>query len=131
VVSRWSSAEDTVVCSTVLLAGGRLISGPAEAVLCRRRPECYGNITLDTFSHMSTETLLCLPKPADFTAAVVQFRPEPHEPQSNLRSMLRLIDRASEMAASESMDLSLDGIREHAVLKDHQGALRRSFKATA
>jgi predicted amidohydrolase len=108
VVKQISSPDDVIVYGTLPLdENGKLVSPAAEDILGRRRPFCYGNISLDTFSHFNPEMLLGLPEPAEFTVATIQFRPAPRDPAANTEKMLKLIDEAEAAAASEGMPLNL------------------------
>ncbi|MFB3765635.1 MAG: carbon-nitrogen hydrolase family protein [Methanotrichaceae archaeon] len=94
VVARISSPEDTTIYGSLPLSG--IMS---KNVLSGRHPQCYGNITLDPYSHINIEFLLGLPKAAEFTAATLQFCSKPMEVEANVKSALGLIDEAVAKAA--------------------------------
>ncbi|TEB07817.1 (R)-stereoselective amidase [Pelotomaculum schinkii] len=106
-VRQFSSMDDSIVYGTLPLENGKFISSAAEDILGRRRPHCYADISLDTFSHFNPSFLLGLPEPADFTVATLQFRPVSREPSANTEKMLKLIDEAAAMAAAEGFTLNL------------------------
>ncbi len=107
VVKQISSPDDIIVFGTLPLEDGKFISLAAEDILGQRRPHCYGNISLDTYSHLSPELLLSLPEPAEFTVATLQFRPASQDPAVNIEKMLKLIDEAISLAAAKGMTLDL------------------------
>jgi predicted amidohydrolase len=107
VVRQVSSPDDRIVYGTLPLKNGKFNSVAAEDILSRRRPHCYANISLDTFSHFNPEFLLSLPEPADFTAAALQLRSISGDPSANTEKMLKLIDEAIAMAAAEGLTLNL------------------------
>lgn len=74
---------------------------PQYTLRCRR-PQCYGDITLDPYSYINLELLLGLPQAADFAAATLQFRSKSMDPAANVKSMLQLIDDAVAKAAAEN-----------------------------
>ncbi|MDD4238517.1 MAG: carbon-nitrogen hydrolase family protein [Desulfotomaculaceae bacterium] len=106
-VKQVSSTDDSIVYGMLPLKNGKFISSAAEDILGRRRPHCYANISLDTFSHFNPEFLLGLPEPVDFTVATLQFRPVSGEPPANMEKMLKLIDEAAATAAAEGLTLNL------------------------
>lgn len=91
-----SSPDDTIIYGDLPQSGIR-----AQNILSKRRPNCYGNITLDPFSHVSIEFLLGLPKAAEFGAATVQLSSEHLDTKANVKSALDLIDKALRKAAVE------------------------------
>lgn len=93
---RISSPDDTIIYGFLPLNGGR-----AQNTLSRRRPQCYGNITLDPYSHVSIEFLLGLPKAAEFGAATVQLRSEHLDTKANRKHALDHIDQTRRTAAGE------------------------------
>ncbi len=106
-VKQVSTPVDTIIYGTLPLAGGRFISADADSILGRRRPQYYGDISLDTYSQLNPGILLGLLEPVDFIVATLQFRPVPREPAVNIEKMLSLIDTAIDMAAAEGMKLNL------------------------
>jgi predicted amidohydrolase len=106
-VKQVSSPDDTIIYGTLPLAGGSFISADADSILGRRRPQHYGDISLDTYSQLNPVMLLNLPEPAEFVVATLQFRPFPLEPAVNIEKMLSLIDTATDMAAAEGLMLNL------------------------
>lgn len=107
VVKQISSPDDIIIYGTLPLESGKFISPAAEDILGRRRPHCYGNISLDTFSHINTELLLSLPEPGDLIVATIQFRPASENPMVNVEKMLKLIDEAVVMATAKGVPLNL------------------------
>lgn len=107
VVKQISSPDDIIVFGTLPLENGEFISLAAEDILGRRRPHCYSNISLDTYSHLSPEVLLGLPEPAEFTVATLQLRSSFQDPSANMEKMLKLIDEAAALAVAEGMALDL------------------------
>ncbi len=109
IISKASSPKDLIVYCTLPLTGGtgRLSSAAADEILIRRRPECYGNISLDTFSNINVELLLSLPRSDGFNVAVIQFRPSSRDIGANLKGMLRLVDEAVAKAASKRLKIDL------------------------
>lgn len=97
-----SSSDDTIIYGTLSLG-----ASAAPDLLCLRRPQCYGNITLDPFSHLNIELLLGLPKAADFTVATLQFRPKPLDVDANVKRALQLIDDAVARAAEDQQSIDL------------------------
>jgi len=98
---RISSPDDIIIYGFLLLDRERV---GAESALSGRRPQCYGNITLDPYSHVSIEFLLGLPKAAEFGAATVQLRSEHLDTKANRKIALDLIDVALRRAAGEEGD---------------------------
>lgn len=80
-----------------------------------RRPQCYGNITLDPYSYVNIEFLLGLPPAAEFVAATLQYRARPLDVQANLREMLRLMDTASAKAKESDRTINLAVLPELAI----------------
>ena len=80
-----------------------------------RRPQCYGNITLDPYSYVNIEFLLGLPPAAEFVAATLQYRARPLDVQANLREMLRLVDTASAKAKESDRTINLAVFPELAI----------------
>ena len=78
-----------------------------QDILSYRRPQCYGNITLDPYSYINLELLLGLPQAADFAAATLQFHSEYMDRAANVLSMLQLIDDAEAKAAKDEQTLNL------------------------
>ena len=107
VVRQFCSTGDSIVYGMLPLENGKFISSAAEDILGRRRPHCYANISLDTFSHFNPEFLLGLQEPADFTAATLQFRPLSCDPPANTEKLLKYIDEAIAMAAAQGLTLNL------------------------
>jgi predicted amidohydrolase len=95
---RISSPDDTIIYGSLPLDRDRV---KAHNALRGRRPLCYGNITLDPYSHVSIEFLLGLPKAAKFGAATVQLRSQHLDTKANVKSALDLIDEALRKAAGE------------------------------
>ncbi|OPY50134.1 MAG: C-N hydrolase family amidase [Methanosaeta sp. PtaU1.Bin112] len=93
---RISSPEDTIIYGSLPLDGLR-----AQNPLSERRPQCYGNITLDPYSHLSIEFLLGLPKAAEFCAATIQLRSQHLDTKANVKSVLGLVDDALKKAVRE------------------------------
>lgn len=91
-----SSPEDKIIYGALQLNGVK-----TQNTLSWRRPECYGNITLDPYSHVGFEFLLGLPQAADFTAATLQFCSVPLNAEANVKRALELIDDAVARAAGE------------------------------
>lgn len=91
-----SSSDDTIIYGSLPRDKVRMRNPLSE-----RRPQCYGNITLDPYSHVSIEFLLGLPKAAEFGAATVQLRSEHLDTKANVKSALDLIDKALRKAAGE------------------------------
>ncbi len=108
VVERLASAADTIVYCQLPLRQGQLRT-TTDALVSRRRPECYTGISLAAYSHWGAETLLGLPAARDCTAATIQYRPLPGQPAANLQQILALIDRCWEQSAAreEKVDLLL------------------------
>jgi len=107
VIKQISSPDDIIIYDTLPLKSGKFISSAAEDILGQRRPHCYGNISLDTFSQINPEMMLSLPEPAGFTVATLQFRPVSRNPAANAEKILRLIDEASDKATEKGMPLNL------------------------
>ncbi len=127
VVKQFSSPNDSIVYGTLPLKNGKFISSAAEDILGRRRPNCYANISLDTYSHFNPEFLLSLPEPADFTVATLQFRPISRDPSANTEKMLKLIDEAAAMAAADGLTLNLVILPELSttgIIFEHQEAAK-------
>jgi len=78
-----------------------------QNILSYRRPQCYGNITLDPYSYINVELLLGLPQAADFAAATLQFHSKSMDRAANVLSMLQLIDHAEAKAAENQQKLNL------------------------
>lgn len=97
-----SSPEDTIIYGTLPLSDIR-----TQNALSARHPRCYGNITLDPYSHISIEFLLGLPQSADFTAATLQFSSKPLEVEANVKRALQLIDDAEAKAARDGQAIDL------------------------
>lgn len=97
-----SSPEDAIIYGALPLSG----ITTQNALSCRR-PLCYGNITLDPYSHVNVEFLLGLPQAANFTAATLQFCPEPLNAPANVKRALRLVDDAVEKAAQGEKKIDL------------------------
>jgi predicted amidohydrolase len=93
---RISSPEDTIIYGSLPRDGFR-----AQNTLSGRRPQCYGNITLDPYSHVSIEFLLGLPKAAKFCAATIQLRSQHLDTKANVKSVLDHIDDALAKAVRE------------------------------
>ena len=98
---RISTPDDTIIYGSLPLHMDRV--GRHNA-LRGRRPQYYGNITLDPYSHVSIEFLLGLPKAAEFGAATLQLRSEHLDTKANKKSALDLIDDALRRAAREEED---------------------------
>lgn len=96
---RISSPDDAIIYGS--LAQDRVRT---ENALPARRPQCYGNITLDPYSHVSIEFLLGLPKAAEFGAATVQLRSEHLDTKANRKLVLDHIDLALRTTAGEEDD---------------------------
>ena len=94
----WDTTGDTAVETT---------EKTPQSTLSYRRPQCYGNITLDPYSYVNLELLLGLPQAADFAAATLQFRSKSMDVEANVLSMLQLIDDAAAKAAGEEQALNL------------------------
>ncbi|NMC09835.1 MAG: carbon-nitrogen hydrolase family protein [Methanothrix sp.] len=97
-----SSPEDTIIYCTLPSSSITM----HNALSCRR-PKCYGNITLDPYSHINIEFLLGLPHAADFTAATLQFCPEPLDAAANVLRAFRLIDDAVARASKDGQKINL------------------------
>jgi predicted amidohydrolase len=97
-----SSPEDTIIYGALPLSG--IMS---QNTLSGRRPECYGNISLDPYTHINLELLLGLPRAADFTAATLQFCSKPLNVEANVKSALQLIDEAVAKAAKDEQAINL------------------------
>jgi len=97
-----STPDETIIYGSLPLSG--IIS---KNILSGRHPQCYGNITLDPYSHVSIEFLLGLPKAAEFTAATLQFCSKPMEVEANVKSTLKLIDEAVAKAAKDAQAINL------------------------
>lgn len=107
VVKQASSPEDTIIYGVLPLAGGKLVpAGPGD-ILSRRKPGCYSDISLDTYSQFNSGLLLGLPEPADFTVATVQFRPIYGNVSDNIERLLGLIDAAADKAAAGGAPLDM------------------------
>jgi len=91
-----SSPEDTIIFGALQLNGVM-----TQSTLSWRSPQCYGDITLDPYSHVSIEFLLGLPQATDFTAATLQLRSEHLDVEANVKRALQLIDDALAKAATE------------------------------
>jgi predicted amidohydrolase len=101
-LAKISSPHETIIYGTLPL-NGELI----QNTLSCRRPQCYGNITLDPYSHINIEFLLGLPQAADFTAATLQFRSKPRKVEANVKKALQLIDDAVAKAAKDEQMIDL------------------------
>ena len=97
-VAQMSSPDDTIIYGSLPLNGVT-----TQNALSGRRPQCYGNITLDPYSHISIDFLLGLPQAADFTAATLQLCSEPRNVVENTKRAIRLIDDALAKAAREKV----------------------------
>lgn len=102
-----SSPDDTIIYSTLPLAGSKFAPLDNNNFLERRKPGYYGDIALDIYSQFNPGMVLGLPEPADFTAATVQFRPEPGNPAANIGRITGLIDTAAAMSEAEGRPLDL------------------------
>ena len=110
-IKQVSSREDVIINCELL----KLIETTGKKLqncICSRRPQCYGNITLDPYSYINLELLLGLPQTADFSAATLQFRSKFPDPASNasninIQNMLRLIDDAVTKAAAQDQKINL------------------------
>jgi predicted amidohydrolase len=107
VVKQVSSPDDTIIYDILPLKSGKFFSSAADNILGQRRPHCYGNISLDTFSQINPAMMLSLPEPAGFTVATLQFRPVSRNPAANVEKILRLIDEASYKVTEKGMPLNL------------------------
>lgn len=106
VITKIRSAYDTIIYDILPLRNGQFIS-TSEDLLVQRRPRCYGNISLATFSHLNSESLLGLPEAADSIVATVQYRPVKDNPELNRDKMLELIDKSVDMANARRYRLDL------------------------
>ncbi|MFZ2472825.1 MAG: carbon-nitrogen hydrolase family protein [Methanothrix sp.] len=126
-IKQISSPEDIIIYDALPLGGGMISSAAGEwtmigdfavetaekmpqnarSTLGSRRPQCYGNITLDPYSYINIEFLLGLPPAAEFCVATLQYRARPLDVQANVRKMLRLIDDASAKAAESRQTINL------------------------
>ena len=88
-VVQFSSPEDTIIYGNL-----QPNTVTPQNSLSARRPQCYGNISLDPYTHIGIEMLLGLPKAAEFSAATLQFCSEPLDINANLKRALKLIDDA-------------------------------------
>jgi len=106
VIEKMTSADDTIIYGILPLNKGKFIS-TAEDMQAQRRPHCYANISLATFSHLSSEYLLGLPEALDCTVATVQYCPVRGNPELNRSKVLDLIDTGIDMAktSGEKVDL--------------------------
>jgi predicted amidohydrolase len=131
-IKQISSADDLIIRAALPgISGGGLTprnalsaSGPESPLSCRR-PQCYGNITLDPYTYINLEFLLGLPPAAEFVAATLQYRSRPLDVQANLENMLRLIDDASAKAAESGNTINLAVLPELATC----GAISNSKEA--
>ncbi|MDD3888390.1 MAG: carbon-nitrogen hydrolase family protein [Syntrophomonadaceae bacterium] len=96
VVENMISADDRIIYSILPLNMGKFISS-AQDILAQRRPHCYTNISLATWSHSSSDFLLGLPEAIDCTVATVQYRPILENNELNKSKMLELIDKSVAM----------------------------------
>ena len=79
----------------------------ANEILKRRRPEHYGEISLDPYSHInSTEMLFGLPEAGDLVVATIQLAASSDKP-ANIRDMLSLVDEAVSVAEGKGLTLDL------------------------
>lgn len=101
-IAQISSPEDTIIYGALPRSGISM----QNALSCRQ-PKCYGNITLDPYSHINIEFLLGLPQAADFTAATLQFCPKHLNVQANVLRAFRLIDDAVEKADRDEQKINL------------------------
>lgn len=99
VAERRASGADTIVYCQLPLRQGQF-PATTDALISRRRPECYAGISLAAYSHWGAETLLGLPAARDCTAATIQYRPLPGQPAANRQQLLALIDRCCEQSAA-------------------------------
>ena len=95
-IAQISSPEDTIIYGALPRSGISM----QNALSCRQ-PKCYGNITLDPYSHINIEFLLGLPQATDFMAATLQFCSEHLDVEANVLRALQLIDDALAKAARE------------------------------
>ncbi|MCX6676636.1 MAG: carbon-nitrogen hydrolase family protein [Methanothrix sp.] len=107
VIKQISSLDDIIIYSTLPIQSGMQILPPAENILNRRRPRFYGNISLDTYSHLNTQMLLGLPENADLAVSTLQLQSTCQDHASNIEIMLKLIDKAAEMAIAMGTTLNL------------------------
>jgi len=110
-IKQVSSLDDIIIYSELLTSGETTGKKPQNS-LCFRRPQCYGNITLDPYSYINLELLLGLPRTADFAAATLQYRSKSSDPTANVSNinvpnMLRLIDDAAIKAAEQGQKIDL------------------------
>lgn len=105
-IKQVSSLEDTIIYGELLISDETTEKKPQNSI-CSRRPQCYGNITLDPYSYINLELLLDLPQTADFAAATLQFRSKSSDPTANVSNMLRLIDDAVNKAAAQGQKINL------------------------
>jgi predicted amidohydrolase len=91
-----STPDDTIIYGSLPLDAAM-----SQNTLSSRRPRCYGNITLDPYSHVSIEFLLGLPQAAEFGAATLQLRSEHLDAKANQKRALELIDDALAKAVKE------------------------------
>ncbi len=101
-VVRISSPDDTIIYGALPLSG--IIS---QNTLSGRRPQCYGNISLDPYSHINIEFLLGLPEAAEFTAATLQFSSKPLDVEANAKKALQLIDESVAKVAEDEQVINL------------------------
>jgi len=97
-----SSTEDAIIYGSLPLSGTAV-----QNIISCRRPQCYGNITLDPYSHINIEFLLGLPKASDFIAATLQLGSEPLDVKANVKRALQLIDDAIAMASNDEQAINL------------------------
>ena len=105
-IKQVSSLKDIIIYSELLISDETTGKRPQNSI-CSRRPQCYGNITLDPYSYINLELLLDLPQNADFAAATLQFRSNSPDSTANVSNMLRLIDDAVNKAAAQGQKINL------------------------
>ena len=74
----------------------------ANKILSRKRPEHYGEISLDPYLHINTDMLLGLPEARDFVVVTIQLTTS-SDKTANIRNMLSQIDEAISVAAGKGL----------------------------
>jgi predicted amidohydrolase len=105
ILGRVSSKKDAILYgnlpSSMVKRGSQ-----ANEILSRRRPEHYGEISLDPYSHINTEMLLGLPEAGHFVVATIQLTAS-SDKTANIKNMLSLIDEAVSEAEGKGLTLDL------------------------
>ena len=110
-IKQVSSLEDIIINCELLISDETTGKKP-QNFLDFRRPQCYGNITLDPYSYINLELLLDLPHNAYFAASTLQFRSKfpdcaANTSNINIQNMLQLIDDAVFKAAEQGQKIDL------------------------